>query len=181
MADYETVIMAALGLAVLFFGYRIKKIAFFIVWFLLGFNLIMFFMPNINQMVPEIANNELYQNLLPIGGGLLLALLGFSIEKICVGGIAFAITMMITVTYFGTEILTLAVGGIVGVAVASLAVMLMKPAVIVATSAVGSYVITLAILNLVPQLDSDVFYWPLLIGIALVGAIFQFMTTKKVS
>ena len=34
----EAVIMLALGAVVLLFGYRIKKIALFIIWFLLGFN-----------------------------------------------------------------------------------------------------------------------------------------------
>ena len=43
----ELVIMAGLGLAVLLFGYRIKKIAFFIIWFILGYNLMAFLMPNI--------------------------------------------------------------------------------------------------------------------------------------
>ena len=78
----ELLIMAGLGLAVLLFGYRIKKIAFFIIWFILGYNLMMFLMPVINGAVPQIADSQLYQVLLPIGGGLLLALLGFSIEKV---------------------------------------------------------------------------------------------------
>ena len=56
----EAVIMMGLGLAVLMFGYRIKKIAFFIIWFILGFNLVLWLMPTINNAIPEIANTELY-------------------------------------------------------------------------------------------------------------------------
>lgn len=39
----EMLIMAAVGLALMFFGYRIKKIAFFLIWFILGYNLMGFF------------------------------------------------------------------------------------------------------------------------------------------
>ncbi len=176
----EAVIMMGLGLAVLMFGYRIKKIAFFIIWFILGFNLVLWLLPTINNLIPEIANSGLYQNLLPIGGGLLLALLGFSVEKICVGGICFAATMLITVQYFGAEMQYLAIGGIVGVILAGVAVTLMKPATIIATSLVGAYALTLSILKVNPEIDFGVMYWPMIFGITAVGAIFQFMTTKRI-
>ena len=175
----ELLIMAGLGLAVLLAGYRIKKIAFFIIWFILGYNLMGLLMPTINGAVPQIAESELYQILLPIGGGLLLALLGFSIEKLCVGGICFGLVMLVTAQYFGTEIQTLAIGGIVGVIAAGLAVTLMKPATIVATSLAGAYALTMAIL-LLAGLEMSVWYWPMLIGLTAVGSVIQFMTTKRV-
>ncbi len=180
MAVYETILLIAIGLAVLLFGYRIKKVAFFIIWFLLGFNLMMILMPFINQMVPQIVGNDLWQNLLPIAGGLLLALLGFSIEKVCVAGICFALVMMITVNYFGTDILTLAIGAIIGVIAAGAAVTLMKPAIIIATAIAGSYALTLSILTIFTQLPWGIAYFPLLAGIAFLGAVFQFATTKHV-
>ncbi|MBR3230576.1 hypothetical protein IKF73_00895 [Candidatus Saccharibacteria bacterium] len=177
---FELLITAAIGLAVLLFGYRIKKIAFFIIWFLIGYNLMLFLMPIANQAVPQIADSRLYQILLPIGGGLLLALLGFSIEKICVAGICFFLVMLITIQYFGTEIPTLAVGAIIGVVAAAAATALMKPAVIIATAIAGGYALTLAILGIFPDISKEIFYFPLLIGISLIGAIFQFSTTKHV-
>lgn len=178
---YELIIFIAIGLAVLFFGYRIKKVAFFIIWFLLGFNLMQWLMPTINQMVPEIANDVLYQNLLPIGGGVILAMLGFSIEKLCLGGICFVLVILATIQYFGTEMSTLAIGGIVGIVAAGAAVALMKPATIIATAAAGSYALTLAIFAFFSEsLSFDTFYWPILIGIAAIGSIFQFLTTKRV-
>ena len=176
----EAVIMIGLGLLLLVFGYRIKKIAFFIIWFILGFNLVLFLMPTINNALPEIASSELYQNLLPIAGGLLLALLGFSIEKICVSGICFALVLMITVQYFGAEVMYLAIGGIIGVILAGVAVRLMKPATIIATAFAGAYTLTLSILKLNPGIDFGVMYWPMILGIAVVGALFQFLTTKRV-
>ena len=182
LETYQLILFIALGLAVLFFGYRIKKVAFFIIWFLLGFNLTVWLMPTLNQMVPQIANDAIYQNLIPIGGGVILAMLGFSIEKLCVGGICFALVMLATIQYFGTEMQTLAIGGIVGVIAAGAAVTLMKPATIIATAAVGSYALTLAIFAFFSDtLDFNTFYWPVLIGITVIGAIFQFSTTKRVS
>lgn len=177
----ETVIMLGLGLTVLLFGYRIKRIAFFIIWFLLGFNLMGVIMPFVNQNVAEIAGSELYQTLLPIAGGILLALLGFSIEKLCVGGICFVLTMLVAVQYFGTDIQTMAVGGVIGVLVAGFAVMMMKPATIIATAVAGAYALTLAILRLNTEMSFESFYWPMILGISAIGAIFQFATTKRIS
>ncbi len=177
----EMIIMAAVGLALVFFGYRIKKIAFFLIWFILGYNLMGFLMPTINQIAPEVVKTELYQTLLPIVGGLLLALLGFSIEKLCVGGICFALVMVITVRYFGAEMQTLAIGGIVGIVAAGAAVMMMKPATIIATAVAGAYALTLAILVLFPDINKEIYYFPILGGLSLLGSIFQFVTTKRLS
>ena len=179
METYELVFTIAIGLAVLLFGYRIKKIAFFIIWFLLGYTLMGYLMPTINETVPEIAASGIYQTLLPIGGGVLLAMLGFSIEKLCVGGICFALIMVITANHFGTEMSTLAIGAIVGIIAAGAAVMLMKPATILATAFAGAYALTLGIFAIFVDL-SQATYLPILIGLGAVGAIFQFVTTKRV-
>ena len=148
METYELIIMVAIGLALLLFGYRIKKIAFFIVWFLLGYSLVSQFMPSINGMVPEIEHNAIYQTLLPIAGGVILATLGFSIEKLCVGGICFVLVMLIAIKYFGTDMTTLVIAAIVAVFAAGAAVTLMKPATIVATSAAGAYALTIVLLQI---------------------------------
>ena len=134
----EMIIMAAAGLALIFFGYRIKKIAFFIVWFILGYSLMGYLMPIINNAFPDIVGNDLWQMLLPVAGGLLAALMGFTVEKLCVGGIVFGLTLAITAQYFGTEMQTMSIGGVVGVVLAGAAVMLIKPAIILATSLAGS-------------------------------------------
>ena len=176
-SEAELVILMAAGAAVLLAGYRINKIAFFVVWFIIGLNLAHFLMPVFENMVPEIAGNDLWQNLIPIAGGLLLGLMGFSIEKVCVGGIAFALVVMTIAQYFGTDLQTLAIGAVIGVIAAGAAVMMIKPAIIIATSLAGSYVITMGIIQL-----SDVgmnMYFPLLIGNAIFGAVTQFLTTKR--
>lgn len=181
METYELIFLIAVGLALLFFGYRVKKIAFFLIWFLLGFNLATFLLPTINNMVPQIAGQALWQNLIPICGGLLLALMGFSIEKLCVGGICFVLVMVLAVNYFGTDLATLAIAGVIGVIVAGAAVTLMKPATILATAIAGGYALAIAILALFPEVSKEVFYFPIIGGLALIGTLFQFSTTKHVS
>ena len=178
LAIPELIVMTVAGVAVLLFGYRIKKAAFFIIWFLIGLNLMNNFMPMINEWVPQIAASELWQSLLPIAGGLLLALLGFSIEKLCVSLLCFALVMLITVQYFGTALPTLAIGAIVGVIVGSFAVTMMKPAFIIASAVAGAYALTLCILVWFPDINGEIFYFPMLIGLGVIGAIFQFATTE---
>ena len=180
METYELIIMIALGLTVLLFGYRVKKVAFFIIWFLLGFNLTTYLLPMITEISPPVVSEPLWQTLLPIAGGLLLALLGFSIEKVCVGGICFVLIMLITINYVGTDMTTLAVGGVIAVIGAGLGVTLIKPATILATAVAGGYALTVAVLTLFPEISLGEYYWPLLIGISVIGAVFQFMTTKNI-
>ena len=176
----EAVVMLGLGVAVLLFGYRIKKIAFFIAWFLLGFSLMQLLMPTINIYFPMVAASELYQILLPIAGGLLLALLGFSIEKFCISALSFVLVMIVTIQYFGTDWVTLAIGGVIGVIAAVAAVRLMKPAVIIATSIIGAYAITMSLAYIIPDIDFSVYYWLMMIVVSTIGAIFQFATTKHI-
>lgn len=175
----QNVVLAVVGAALVLFGYRIKKVAFFLIWFIIGYNLAVFLMPTITRLSPEIVASNLFQTLIPIAGGLLLALLGFSIEKLCVGGICFALAMMITVRYFGTEIQTLAIGGVIGVIAAGAAVTAMKPATIIATAVAGAYATTLAILSIFPDINADIFYFPILGVLSVIGGIFQFATTKR--
>ena len=183
LSSYSTIevsLIALVGLVVLFFGYRVKKVAFFLIWFVLGFYLMSMLLPYISHVLPEeILKWPMYQSLIPICGGLLLALLGFSIEKFCVGGICFALVMLITAQYFGTDIQTLAIGGIIGVVAAGAAIMLMKPATILATAVAGAYTVTMALLVLIPNINSQVAYFPSLIAFSAIGSIVQFLTTKR--
>ena len=179
LETYEQIILLLIGLGLLFFGYRIKKIAFFVIWFILGYTLVGYLMPMISSWVPEVANTHLYQILLPIAGGLLLALLGFSIEKVCVGGICFALTILIAVQYFGADVQTLAIGGLIGVIASAAAVALIKPATIIATSVAGGYALALGLLALCPNLDRGLLYFPIIGGSAAVGTVIQSLFTAK--
>lgn len=107
-------------------------------------------------------------------------MMGFSIEKLCVAGITFGLVMLSTVQYFGTDWITLAIGAVIGVLLGAFAVNMMKPATVIATAAVGAYVLTLTIFAFFPQIDFTIFYWPILIGIGVVGALFQFKSNKGI-
>lgn len=174
----ELVVMLIVGLLLVVAGYRIKKIGFFLIWFLIGFTLMGQLMPIINDGFAAIRDSSLWQMLLPLAGGLLVGLMGFTIEKVCVGGIAFGLTMMVVSQYFGTEPQTLVIGAVVGAVAAGAAVMLMKPAIIVASSVAGSYMMTAGILTWASNMDPTVFYFPLLIGIGAIGSVIQFVSTR---
>lgn len=170
--------VGGVGILLLLLGYRVKKIAFFVIWFLLGYVATTYLLPVINNAQPDIANSDLWQTLIPLGGGVLLGLMGFMIEKICLGGICFGLTIMLTAQYFGTEMQTMAIGGAVGVLAGGVAVMMMKPATIIATSIAGGYALAVAVLGLWPDLDQETLFWPIILGSAAIGAVVQFITTR---
>ncbi len=175
----EVILVAIIGAVVLFLGYRVKKVAFFLIWFALGFYLVSTLLPYLtNVLPPAVFEWPLYRTLLPLAGGLLLALLGFSIEKLCVAGICFALVMLITVQYFGTSVQALAIGAVVGVVLAGVSTAFIRPAVIIATSVAGAYMLTMALLVLVPSLDPQIAYFPVLLGLSALGLMVQFSTTK---
>lgn len=181
LTHYETWQMWAVGgagLALMLIGYKIKKIAFFIIWFLLGYIASGYLLPIINGALPEVAESNFWQGLIPILGGLLLGLMGFMIEKICLGGAVFGLTLLMTAQYFGTEIQTMVIGGIIGAVLGGVAVMMMKPATIIATSIAGGYALTLAILALAPELDAETWFWPMIVGFGALGSLIQFISCK---
>ena len=173
----ELIVLFVVGILLLFAGYRIKKIAFFIIWFILGFMLTRQALPFINDLVPQIATSSIWQNLLPFAGGLLLALLGFTIEKICVAGITFGLVMAVAIQYFGTDPLTLGISAVVGVILGAIAVRMMCPAIIFASSLAGSYVITVGLLAWITAIDGQIFYFPMLISLTILGSIAQLKTS----
>ncbi|MBQ3280374.1 hypothetical protein IJG92_01830 [Candidatus Saccharibacteria bacterium] len=181
LTHYETWQMWAVGgagLALMLIGYKIKKIAFFIIWFLLGYIASGYLLPIINSALSEVAESNFWQGLIPILGGLLLGLMGFMIEKICLGGAVFGLTLLMTAQYFGTEIQTMVIGGIIGAVLGGVAVMMMKPATIIATSIAGGYALTLAILALAPELDAETWFWPMIVGFGALGSLIQFISCK---
>ena len=182
LTHYETWQMWAVGgagLALILIGYKIKKAAFFILWFILGYVAAGYLLPIISTTFSEVANSSFWQGLIPILGGLLLGLMGFMIEKIALGGVVFGLTLMMTAQYFGTEMQTMLIAGVVGAILAGVAVMMMKPATIVATSIGGAYALTLAILAITSgSIDAETAFWPMIIGFSALGCIVQFISCK---
>ena len=177
--QWQMWLVGGAGLLLMFVGYKIKKIAFFVIWFLLGYIATGYLMPIINDQVAVIADSEVWQGLLPIAGGLLLGLMGFMVEKVCLGGICFGLTLLITAQYFGTEMQPMAIGAVIGAIFGGISVMLMKPATIIATAVAGGYALTLAVLTIGYGLDVDTLFWPLLISFSAIGMISQFIMARR--
>ena len=172
-------LIGAIGLALIFVGYKIKRVAFFIIWFLLGYIGTGYLMPIINSNLPDIAGSDFWQGLLPILGGLILGLMGFMVEKVCIAGIVFGLTILMTAQYFGTEIQTMTIGGIIGAVLAGFATMMMKPATIVATAVAGAYALTLAVIAIgSSNLNGDELFWPMIIGFSALGSVVQFISCR---
>ena len=109
---YEAVISIIIGIVMCFFGYRIKKVAFIVIWFIIGYYLA-------NLAVPHITSDPTWSKLIPVGVGLVTGMLGFSIEKFCIFAIAaFTVATTIIETFQLTELL------MIGLAIAHLGVTL---------------------------------------------------------
>ena len=52
-------LVAAVGLLLILAGYRVKKVAFFVLWFVVGYMLMGYVMPVINSSMPEVAESSL--------------------------------------------------------------------------------------------------------------------------
>ena len=178
MEKYEIILGLILGLFICLFGYRLKKIVFFVAWFLIGYMITQSLMPTIITGIPIIADSGLWQTLLPVACGLLLSLIGFMIEKMCVALLCLAATVMFAINQFGWDGQVIIIASIIGVVLAGFAVMLIKPATIIVTSAAGALAVTNSILAIATSLSSDTYHLPILLGVTAVSAIFQFVNTK---
>ena len=179
----EVIVLLVASLLILFLGFKIKKIGFFILFFILGYNLVGNFLPVIWGAFPALEEQQIWHYLLPIAGGLLLGLLSFSIEKFCVSMLVFFFVLTFTIDNYGTAPQTIIIGAVIGAILGGLSSLIIKPAIIIATALGGSYGVTISIIYFVKMMsggsfDGSMLFYPLLFGIAAVGAIVQFLTTK---
>lgn len=179
MENYEAIIALILGLFVCLFGYKLKKIVFFIAWFILGYTLTLKLLPLINTYIPQAAGEPFWQGMIPVFGGLLLSILGFSIEKLCVSLLCFFSVITIAFTQFGVSWEVFGIAAVVGVIVGAFAVTMMKPATIIITAIAGASVATDAFLALAANVPAATYYLPILIGATILGSIFQFANSKR--
>ena len=173
LAQYEALIAIAIGIFLCLFGYRIKKVAFIVIWFVIGYYLA-------NLAVPYVTNDPLWQQILPIGAGLLLGMLGFSIEKFCIFAVAtFSVATTIIESFQLNEILPIALAIGAGVVVGCIAVAFIKPVGIVTTALSGAKLIakyTVAGLSL----NHEPYFIIILAACAIIGVIFQFRSCKHI-
>ena len=125
--------LVALGIGVFLclFGYRLKKIAMTVIWFVIGFFLVSLF-------VDKIIDDQIWQLILCGVGGLVLSMFGLTIEKFAIFvtvGATFALTILQS---FGppTDWVLPAISIAIGVTAGAFATWLMKPMLILATALV---------------------------------------------
>lgn len=180
MENIETFIPILLGIFICLFGYRLKKAVFFIAWFLIGFTITNKLMPTLMSSFPDLFATDFWRFLMPVVGGLLLALLGFSIEKICVALLALFTVIMLGINYYGFDFQVIAIAAVIGVIAAGFSTMLIKPSVILITAIIGASAISTEIFKILPTLSAEDYKLAFFAGSAVIGTVVQFFTTKHI-
>lgn len=173
IAQYEALIAILLGIFLCLFGYRIKKVAFIVIWFIIGYYLASLAVPYLNV-------EELWQHVIPIGAGILLGMLGFSIEKFCVFAVAaFSVSTTIIESFQLNEFLPIALAIGAGIIVGCIAVSFIKPVGIVTTSLSGAKLIAKYVVSGL-SLSHEPYFLVILAACTIIGIIFQFKTCRHI-
>lgn len=175
----ELIVSILLGLVLCFAGYRLKRIAFAIICFVLGYWAVKTYLPNV---VPD----AFWQWILQVAAGAICAFISASAEKLAVGLTAGFVVFQIVMQHFGpaTDWVLPCVAIAIAVVAGCVAVALMKPAVIVYTAIYGAHLIATSIVGLLPAEVNTGFpmlVWILLGALAAGGIVYQFKNTKNIA
>ena len=173
LMQYEALIAIALGIFLCLFGYRIKKVAFTVIWFIIGYYLA-------SLAMPYITDDQTWQLLAPIGVGIITGMLGFRIEKFCIFAVAtFTVTTTIIETFQLQDIWAIALAIAAGIVVGCIATALIKPVGIITTALSGSKLIAKYSVAELALAHYPSFVIILCIG-AAIGMFFQFKNCKHI-
>lgn len=176
LSGYEALIAIALGIFLCLFGYKLKRVAFVIIWFAIGYFLTKYLAPNFT-------NDPNWLQILPILGGIVLGVFGFSLEKICIFAVATYAVSTTLIDAFNVDdplFIGLAIAG--GVLVGIAAVKFIKPFGIITTALSGAKlvakysIIELATVN--HPIPHNPNFFIILIAAAVIGMLYQFKTCK---
>lgn len=171
----ELIVAVLIGLLTCFAGYKIKRVAFAIIWFIIGYWLVKTYLPNLIE-------DPFWQWILQVAAGALLSLIGLSVEKLAVSFTAGIIVTSFILQHFGpaTDWVLPAIAIAIGVVAGAIAVALMKPAIIIYTAFFGANLLATAIVSLVPEEARFAGLDLVLLGaIGAGGAIYQFKSCKN--
>jgi hypothetical protein len=171
----ELIIAILIGLLTCFAGYKIKRIAFAIIWFIIGYWLVKTYLPNV-------IDNQFWQWILQVAAGALLSLIGLSIEKLAVSFTAGIVVTFFILQHFGpaTDWTLPAIAIAIGVVTGVVAVSLMKPAIIIYTAFFGANLLSTAIVGFIPAEARFAGLEYILLGAFMVGgAVYQFKSCKN--
>lgn len=172
-SSYEALIAIAIGIFVCLFGYKLKKVAFAIIWFVIGYYLA-------SLAVPHITSDANLQIVLPIAAGAILSVIGFSLERLCIFGIAaFAVATTIIDLFQLTDTLWIALAIGAGVVAGCIAVAFIKPLGILTTALSGAKLIAKYSVIQLSLSHNPYFFWILLVA-AVAGSLFQFKNCKHI-
>ncbi len=171
-----------LGITLCFFGYRLKKIAFAIVWFVIGFRLATIGVPYIQPYMPADID-PFFIEILPLLVGLLCSLIGTSIERLCVFLMAFAVAFITYFNLVSTSEATFTTFGfglcaVIGSILGTISVAVMKPAIIFITAYIGSQQIGNLLIQLFSMPNNALLASIILIVLLVAGVLYQFKSTK---
>lgn len=172
----EIIISILIGAALCFFGYRLKKVAFAVIWFMVGYFAV-------KTYFPHIIEDQFWQTVLQIGVGALLSLIGLTIEKLAVAGTAAVVVASFVLSHFGpaTDWVLPAIAITAGVVAGAVAVSLMKPAVIIFTAIFGADLLASVVISFIPDAGSMPYLSLIIFAVlAVVGISFQFNNTKHI-
>lgn len=154
-----------------FFGYKIIRSWISIIGFLIGAVLGY-------GIVYLIVGEMLYSFLSGIVGGILFAILAYKVYLFGVFAIASLSTYYLCVTYLTMDSKYLSLVSIViAIVVAVLAVKYMRPAITILTAFTGALTAMETLPTFLPLASKNILLYTALLG--LVGAVVQFLTTKK--
>lgn len=135
-----------IGVILAFGGYRLKRIAMSIIWFVIGYSVVQTYAPNLIA-------DPFWQFVLQIAAGALLSLVGLSIEKLAVSLTAGVVVFWFALNHFGpaTSWTLPAIAIAAGTVAGMIAVWMMKPAIIIFTAIEGANLIASNIITLLPS------------------------------
>lgn len=169
------IISIILGLLVCFFGYKIKKLAFFIVGFIIGYNL------GLKVPAEWYAGNDIITMILPFLTGLFLSLVALTAEKICISLIVGIFVFFATINFQGGifSMQTIIIAAIAAAIAGCIAGFLVKPASIIATAIIGAYYVGINTVGLdILHLSYVPFFYIITCVLAVLGMVYQFKKNK---
>lgn len=169
------IISIILGLLVCFFGYKIKKLAFFIIGFIIGYNLGL-------KIPPEwYVGNDLITMILPFLIGLLLSLVALTAEKICISLIVGVFVFFAAINFQGGVFTaqSIIIAAIAAAIAGCIAGFIVKPASIIATAVIGAYYVGINAIGLEAlNLSYVPFFYIITCVLAVLGMLYQFKRNK---
>lgn len=157
----ENIIKIVLGIVLLLYGFKFKKITLALLWFAICYQLVM-------QYGPNFVNSTTVLYIVAIVLGLIGASFSITLEKIAISIVAFVIGFYSIFNISPT--LPYIIGGIVlGLILAFLARKFLKLIIIVITSYMGAVLMAPLILSFIKAMNGNV----LLILLTVVGIVYQ--------